>query len=203
MNEEKHIEPQSGTKLVILASSSPYRLRLLKRIGLNVVAISPPYKEVEIPGLSPLELIKHRSIEKSRSVAKLHPNAWIIGSDQGLTFENVLLGKGHSWEGSFTQLSVLSGKEAVLATGLCVLGPNTERYELNVQELKFRELSPTLISQYVDFDQPLDCAGSFKIESAGPVLFEYIRGDDPSAIEGLPLMRLTSILLELGISFLR
>lgn len=184
---------------LILASTSKYRMNLMQRVGFVCSALSPGYEEHAVTGMDPRETVKMRAQEKARCVAREHGDAWVIGSDQGLIFEGELLGKGGNEQGAFLQLQQLSGHEAVLATALCVIGPGVERLELDEQFLGFRSMGHDFIRRYLAFDKPFDCAGSFKIESAGPALFTYIRGEDPTAIEGLPMMRLVRILAEYGI----
>lgn len=184
---------------MILASTSKYRKKLMSDAGfLNCSCIAPIYEEKAIEGLHPLELIAAHARGKAMSLVDAHPDEIIIGSDQGLVNEDQLLGKPGTIEAACEQLKSLRGKTAILATSLCVIkGDKILEYQ-NHAKLHFRkELSDETIRAYVLADMPLDCAGSFKIESRGPRLFTAIECDDPTAIQGLPMMRLNEMIVSL------
>lgn len=192
------VEPQGFffMKELILASTSPYRRDLLKRLGLPFNCV-PSQVDEEIYKdqiLDPKELTETLAFEKARSVADLYPNAIVIGGDQVSLFQGNILGKPHTIEGANQQLSMLQGKTHQLVTATCVLGPNLKATWIELITLKMRPLSPEEIKRYVEKDEPLDCAGSYKIEQLGISLFQEIECFDQNAIIGLPLIKLSEIL---------
>lgn len=188
-------------KKLILASSSPYRKALLERLGLKFECISPDVDEDKFKDLikDPIELAQTLAKEKAMAIAKSHPEAIIIGSDQLLHFEGQNLGKAGTLEKAFDQLKMLSGKSHQLVTSFCILHPEGEHLETNVTTLKMRNLSDAGIKNYLISDNPIDCAGSYKLELKGISLFEKIDTDDHTAIIGLPLLSVGSVLIGLGI----
>ncbi len=179
---------------MILASTSKYRKKLMNDAGYEVICIAPEYEEKAIEGLHPLELISVHARGKAMSLWQKYPDEIIIGSDQGLVDGNRLLGKPGTIEAASAQLQTLRGKTAILATSLCVIkGDKVMEYQ-NRAKLHFRkDLSDEEIHEYVLADMPLDCAGSFKIESRGVRLFTALENDDPTAIQGLPMMKLSEM----------
>ena len=179
-------------KKLILASTSSYRRALMKAAGFEAECVAPTYEERPIEGMDAMALIAHHAMGKAHSVADRYPDDIVIGSDQGLIFDGRLLGKPGSAERAWEQLSMLRGNKAILATGLTVICGEVVRSHMNLARLTFRnDLSDAAIRRYVAADEPLDCAGSFKIESRGIRLFSSVECDDPSAIQGLPMMCLT------------
>lgn len=187
---------------ITLASTSPYRRALLARIGIAVQAVAPNYDEVPIAGLSPDELILAHARHKAADVASRYPNHIVIGCDQGVVFDDRLLGKPGTHEAACRQLKAMRAKTACLTTCLVVEHRATKQVleHSNRTWLRFRELSDAAIDAYVRVDNPLDCAGSFKIESRGPLLFTRVDSHDPTAIEGLPVMALLDMLEKLGLT---
>lgn len=184
--------------MIILASTSKYRKKLMADAGFEASCVAPSYEELPVAGLHPLELIAYHAKHKALSVAAEHPEAIVIGSDQGLVDGDALLGKPGSVENACAQLEGLRGHVAILATSLVVVrGAELLEYQ-NRAKLHFRaDLSEETILAYVRADMPLDCAGSFKIEARGSRLFSAIECDDPTAIQGLPMMKLTAMLVQL------
>ncbi|MBQ1926332.1 MAG: Maf family protein [Proteobacteria bacterium] len=184
--------------MIILASTSKYRKKLMTDAGFTAECVAPLYEEQSIPGMHPLDLIAYHARNKALSVAASHPDDIVIGSDQGLVDGDVLLGKPGSVENACVQLEGLRGHAAILATSLVVVhGSEVLEYQ-DRAILHFRDnLSSEVIRAYVLADMPLDCAGSFKIESRGPRLFSSIECHDPTAIQGLPMMKLTEMLVQL------
>jgi septum formation protein len=188
-------------KPLILASTSPYRRQLLERLGLPFTAESPHIDESPLPGEKPGELVLRLSASKARAVAVNHADALIIGSDQTAVLNNEMLGKSGNRANAIAQLQKCSGNSVTFHTGLCLLDAASERIQLDaiVFTVKFRALTPAQIERYIDLEKPFDCAGSFKAESLGITLFDYMRGDDPTALIGLPLIRLTQMLNAAGV----
>ena len=185
-------------KKLILASTSKYRKKLMSDAGFDAECVAPDYEEKAIEGMHPLDLIAHHARGKALSVARLHPDEIVIGSDQGLVDGERLVGKPGTIENACAQLAEQNGKTVILATSLVViLGDRILEYQ-NRAKLHFRgDLTPETIKRYVLADMPLDCAGSFMIESRGSRLFSSIECDDPTAIQGLPMMRLNEMIVSL------
>lgn len=184
--------------MIILASQSPYRKKLLEKTKYSFVCMKPEVDEDLLKKAftgSPEELCSYLAFKKAKSVAVKNNEALVIGSDQSLLLEGRHLGKGKTFEGSFHQLKSCSGKTASLITSVTLIkGDKESQFEV-ITQLKFKPLSDEDIIWYLNKDKPFDCAGSFKMEESGAVLFEYADGSDPTAIEGLPLMKLT---IEIG-----
>ena len=187
---------------LILASSSRYRAALLERLNLPFTAISPDIDESQRRGESPHDYVLRLSVEKAQAVANDNPNGLVIGSDQCALYHDDILGKPGTVANAEGQLAQFSGDHVVFLTGLCLFDPRTQTIQKDVIQyvVHFRDLSAEQISAYVAAEQPLDCAGSFKSEGLGVSLFERMSGDDPTALIGLPLIRLTSFLLNTGIN---
>lgn len=191
----------NAQKAIILASSSPYRRELLERFGLPFIAESPDIDESPHSEESPRELVMRLAESKARALAQRYPAALIIGSDQVAVLGDRILGKPGNRENAIAQLSQCNGKRLVFHTGLCLLDAATGKAQVDdvLFEVKFRTLTAGQIERYVDADQPYHSAGSFKAESLGITLFEYLHGDDPNALIGLPLIRLTQMLANTGV----
>lgn len=190
---------------LILASTSSYRRALMDQLGVAYQAVAPSYEEIRDPSLGPREQLVVHARGKATCVASTHPDAVVIGSDQGLVApDGRLLGKPHTEENAVTQLASLAGHTVDLMTAVAVVdgrdGRLLERVETT--RLTFRALSEPELRAYVRADQPLDCAGSFKLESLGIVLFERVDGPDPTNVIGLPLIAVADLLQDLGVNLL-
>jgi len=183
---------------LILASTSPYRRELLARLGLAFRAEAPQFDEDahKNRGLSPLSLAEFLAAGKARSLSA--KGNCVIGGDQLVSFENQILGKSKTFDGACQQLAMMSGKTHELITAVMVIYQGEEIAHTNRTRLTMRKLSPSLIEDYVKAENPVDCAGSYKIETRGISLFEKIETDDFSAIQGLPLLWLTQTLANRG-----
>jgi len=189
------------TKLV-LGSTSPFRCELLQRLGLPFDTAAPDIDETPLPDESPKELVKRLSVAKAQAVASQFPDALIIGSDQVAVIDDDILGKPGNHDRAVEQLRRASGRSVNFYTGLCLYNSRTNQHQLDVVsfEVTFRQLTDQQIERYLQREQPYNCAGSFKSEALGITLFEAMRGDDPTALIGLPLIRLTSMLTEEGVA---
>ena len=185
---------------VVLASTSLYRKELLQRTGIDFKTIAPDVDESCLPGETPENLVKRLAEAKARVIGKTC-QALIIGSDQVAVSGDEILGKPGTHENAVAQLRKLSGKLVTFQTGLCLL--NSTSNEMQVDNIpfrvQFRKLDEQQIERYLRADQPYNCAGSFKSEGLGITLFERMDGDDPTALIGLPLIRLTSMLMQAGV----
>ena len=176
---------------LILASTSPYRKVLLQRLQLPFQQVPPLFDEAE-PGVMPAEtLVLHNTTGKADSVLTRYPDAKVIASDQLAVCGDVVLGKPGTKEQACAQLALLSGKSVTFLTGLALFSQRERRSEVIPFQVFFRELSKDEIMNYVEQENPVDCAGSFKSEGLGIALFERMQGDDPTALIGLPLIRLS------------
>jgi septum formation protein len=188
---------------LILASTSTYRQALLARIGLDFEAAEPDCDEdaVKAEGHAADVLVTRLARLKAESVAGAYDDALIIGSDQVAEVDCEILGKPGTAERAAAQLRRLAGREHRLLTAVCVLETATGRCreDLDVHVLRLRDLTDEQIARYVAADQPLDCAGAYKIEGLGITLFERLRGRDYTAIIGLPLTRVVAALAQFGI----
>ena len=194
-------------KKLILGSSSPYRKELLSRLNLPFECHSPSIDETPFDGESPETLVKRLTIEKAFAVDQdrkesTQSHALIISSDQVAVLDKQILGKPHTHSNAVKQLSSFSGKKVSFLTGLCLLNQEDQSYQyvLNEYHVYFRALTQQEIDNYVQIEQPLNCAGSFKCEGLGVSLFERMEGDDPNSLIGLPLISLCLLLREQGIN---
>lgn len=188
------------TPTVTLASTSPFRKELLERLGIPFETVAPDVDETPLANETAEALVRRLSEDKARAMAASH-RGLIIGSDQVATTGNNILGKPGTHERAYEQLRNLSGKRVTFQTGLCLLNTETDEAQVDVIPfiVKFRQLGGDQIERYLQQEQPYNCAGSFKSEGLGITLFEYMEGVDPTALIGLPLIRLTSMLSQAGI----
>lgn len=185
---------------ILLASSSPYRRGLLDRFLAEFEAVSPDVDESNSEGLGPGDLARHLARAKAEAVSASSRNALIIGADQLAVLDGQVLGKPGSHQKAVEQLLAASGKSVTFLTAVCILDPVTrKRYEHTDETVvHFREFDRRLAEAYLRLDEPYDCAGSFKLEGAGFLLFESVKTDDPTALIGLPMIWISDRLLELG-----
>lgn len=181
---------------LVLASTSPYRRELLKRLGLDFAVCAPDVDEAPVPGEDPIELVKRLAEAKARAGAAQAGAALVIGSDQVAVVGNEILGKPGGYANACDQLARLSGRQVRFLTGLCLYNSAEQRAQVDVihYTVEFRHLTRAQIEDYVRREQPYNCAGSFKSEGLGVALFANQEGADPTALIGLPLIRLVSML---------
>lgn len=184
---------------LVLASTSPYRRELLARFGLPFTADRPEVDESPLPGEAPAALAVRLADAKARAVAARHPTAWVIGADQVAELDGQPLGKPGTRDRALAQLMAASGRSVAFHTAFSVVGPAPgPRAHADLTRVRFRMLAPDAVGRYLDAEQPYDCAGAFKCEGLGIVLFESIASDDPTALVGLPLIALASALRSVG-----
>ena len=185
---------------ILLASSSPYRRGLLDRFLARFEAVSPDVDESNDAGLEPDALARHLARAKAEAVSASARDALIIGADQLAVLEGQVLGKPGSHQKAIEQLLAASGKSVKFLTAVCMLDPVTrKRYEHTDETIvHFREFDRRLAEAYLRLDEPYDCAGSFKLEGAGFVLFESVSTGDPTALIGMPMIWVADRLLRLG-----
>lgn len=187
---------------IILASTSPYRRALLGRLGLPFDCVAPPIDEEALkdPALAPRALAEALAAAKADSVAATHPDAIVIGSDQLVSCDGRILGKPGDADRAVGQLLALSGRSHLLITAMAVRAGGRLHRHTDLTTLAMRRLGRPEIERYVEADRPFDCAGGYKLEARGIVLFESIESADHTAITGLPLIGLTTILRDLGVT---
>lgn len=175
----------------------------MARLGIPFESQAPPFDEEKHKDttLKPLQLAQKLAHLKAESVQKNHPqpqNLTIIGGDQLVSFDGQILGKPHTRDRAVEQLLKMQDKTHQLITAVCVLDQVRVLHFHNITELTLKKLSKKQIENYVDLDHPLDCAGAYKIELHGIGLMAKLKTEDPTAIEGLPLIELSQILQECG-----
>lgn len=186
-------------KQLILASTSIYRQELLARLAHSFTAQAPLIDEEneKDPTLSPQALAEKLACLKAASLKG--PGRIVIGGDQLVAFEGRILGKPHTQDRAVDQLLAMQGKTHELITAICVYDDETRIIHTDVTRLQMKPLSREQIQRYVKMDNPIDCAGSYKIEKHGMMLFDRIDSQDFTAIQGLPLLALNKILEDLNL----
>ncbi len=186
---------------ILLASSSPYRRRLLEQLGIAFEWASPAVDETPLSGETPQALVTRLAQTKARALAANYPEHLIIGSDQVACLDGRILGKPGNLTNAHRQLRACSGRRVEFLTGLCVLSGRNSSSDTVVEPFAvvFRDLNDAQIDRYLAREQPIDCAGSFKAEGLGIALLERLEGNDPNALIGLPLIRLVTLLQRAGI----
>ena len=187
---------------LVLASSSPYRVKMLAQLQLPFDTCSPGIDESARPGEAVEEYVLRLAGEKARSVADRYPDSLVIGSDQACTLNGLILGKPVDADAARKHLKLCSGTWVEFHTGLALLNTGTGKQHTTVEryKVKFRVLSDAEIRGYIQLDNPLDCAGCFRVESAGIALFERLEGRDYHTLLGLPMIALTDMLREEGLN---
>lgn len=189
---------------LILASSSPFRQQILKKLNLPFSSFSPDVDESHIKDESPQALVARLSVMKAKAADGTFSEGLVIGSDQVAVHEGKILGKPHTKENAIKQLQSFSGNKVRFLTGLCLYDIATNRHEVIVEpfDVHFKELNLAQIEAYCDAETPYQCAGSFKSEGLGICLFEKLEGSDPNTLIGLPLIRLNALLARFGVDVL-
>lgn len=185
---------------LVLASSSSYRRELLARLQLPFVTAAPNIDESRLAHESAQAMVARLAQQKAAALASQYPEALIIGSDQCAVLGEQILGKPLSHDQALKQLQASSGNTVEFLTGLCLLDTQTQTFQWDVIpfQVEFRELQTVEIENYLLREQPYQCAGSFKSEGLGISLFKRMQGEDPTALIGLPLIRLSAMLREQG-----
>jgi septum formation protein len=192
-----------STKL-ILSSTSQYRRELLQRLHIPFSCASPNIDESPHANESPKHLVARLALAKAEAVSQQDKDAVVIGSDQVAQLNTRIIGKPGNKLAATEQLLACSGKAIQFYTGLavCCQSAGFQRVHVELFTVYFRPLTNNTIERYLDLEQPYDCAGSFKCEGLGIALFSKMQGDDPTSLQGLPLIALTSILSEAGINII-
>ncbi|MGL5974163.1 MAG: Maf family protein [Aeromonas sobria] len=185
-----------------LASTSRYRKALLEKLGLPFDCAAPDVDERPLVEESAQALVARLARAKAQAIADGRDHGLIIGSDQVCVCDGRILGKPGTIDNAVAQLMAAQGRSVTFYTGLCVLDAATGQAHQLVEPftVHFRSLDEAAIRRYVEAELPLDCAGSFKCEGMGIVLFKGLEGRDPNALIGLPLIGLIELLACHGIA---
>jgi septum formation protein len=188
---------------LILASGSAYRRALLERLGLPFETVAPAIDETPLEGERPAETALRLAEAKARAAGR--PDALVIGSDQVAALDDAPIGKPRDRTHALDQLRAMRGRTIVFHTALALLNTRSGRCQTALVDVAstFRNLDDSELQAYLDRDRPFDCAGSVKAETLGIALFTRIGSDDPTALIGLPLIRLVDMLLAEGVHPLR
>ncbi len=194
----------STTRHLILGSTSPYRRELLARLRLPFDVVAPNVDETPLADELPRDLANRLALAKAHAVARLHPSAVVIGSDQVADLDGESLGKPGTHARAVAQLQRMRGQTVVFQTALAVvcLESGFEQRDLAAVRVQFRHLTDAEIEAYLQAEKPYDCAGSAKSEGLGIALLESIDSDDPTALVGLPLIRTCRMIRAAGIPLL-
>jgi septum formation protein len=201
------MHPSPARSRLILGSSSTYRQELLSRLRLPFDVMVPDINETALPDEAPEATALRLARDKAAAVAALAPGALVIGSDQVATLDGQQIGKPGNHAKAMEQLRQMRGRRVIFHTALCLLdgrivGQAPQVQIENVQTfVTFRDLPDHELDAYLRIEQPYDCAGSAKNEGLGIAILEKIEGTDPSALTGLPLIALTSMLRIAGVPF--
>jgi septum formation protein len=183
-------------KKLILASSSKPRQALLQRLQIPFEIAVPDVDETPLHEETPSALVLRLAEAKARAVAAKFPDAIIIGADQVGVIHDQIQGKPHTYDNAVKQLQQASGQRMRFFIGLCVLNAETSAHQIALEEFDviYRKLTQTMIETYLEKEQPFECAGSCKAEGLGIALIKEFQGTDFTALIGLPLIRLVSLL---------
>ena len=193
---------ESPHRPLVLASTSVYRKELLGRLHLLFEAVPPGVDETPFPNEKPAELAARLALAKARAVSDLRPDCVVIGSDQVADLHGIALGKPGNFERAQAQLQQMRGQTVVFQTAMAVVCAQTGycAQALVSVHVRYRCFSDAEIDHYLRREQPFDCAGSSKSEGLGIAMMESIGNDDPTALIGLPLIRLCAMLRGAGIA---
>lgn len=192
-------------RTLVLASTSPYRMQLMRQLELNFHVAAPLYKERMDPTVSAELLVKHQALQKAQSLSDNYDDALIIGSDQVFVdARHRVLGKPGSAEKAVEQLMEMQGRKHTFYTGVAIYDSATgdSLAEFETFTVSMRELTEEQVKHYVTKENPIDCAGSFKIEGLGIALMEKMEGNDYNSLIGLPLILLVNMLSRFDIEVL-
>jgi MAF protein len=181
---------------LVLASTSRYRRSLLEKLGLPFICAAPDVDETPQPNESARSLVTRLAQAKAQALATTYPAHLIIGSDQVCVLNGQITGKPHTEDNAVAQLMLARGARVSFYTGLALYNSANGNLQIACEpfDVHFRHLTEAEIRRYIQLEQPLQCAGSFKSEGLGIALFERLEGRDPNALVGLPLIALCKML---------
>lgn len=180
---------------IVLATQSPYKRQLLARLAGEFATDPSGIDESALPGEAPREQAVRLAESKAREVAPRNGEAWVIGADQLAEFEGRAVGKQPTREQARSTLLSFSGRELYFHTAVFVLAPDGQAHaHVDLTIARFRQLDAELVERYLAIDLPYDCTAAFRAEGAAPLLLAALETSDPTAIIGLPLIWLSSVL---------
>jgi septum formation protein len=188
--------------VIVLASTSRYRRELLQRLRLAFEVHPPQVDEAPLPNEAARELALRLAFDKASNVAARFPGAIVIGSDQAAELNGTLIGKPHTHAAALAQLESMQGQQVIFHSALAVIARDRRQVDSVPTTVLFRQSTREQLERYLRADTPYDCTGSAKIESLGIALVERVTSADPTALIGLPLIRLTSMLAAAGVDVL-
>jgi septum formation protein len=195
----------SSSPRLVLASSSRYRQELLSRLRIPFDVEAPDIDETPHAGEAPEATALRLARDKARAVAARRPNRLVIGSDQVATLDGEQIGKPGSHENALKQLQKMRGRRVIFHTALCLWDSGQAAQAAQIENVQtfvtFRDLPDRELNAYLRIEQPYDCAGSAKNEGLGIAILEKIESSDPTALTGLPLIALTTMLRRAGMPF--
>ena len=190
---------------IVLASTSRYRAALLTQLGVPFSIFKGEIDESALPGELPFQTCNRLAIAKAFEAARgLNGKyALVIGSDKVLDYDGQAVSKPGGFDVAFSQLKRAQGRALVSYTALALVDTRSQRVWSDVvpTTVQYRNLPDAELISYLHREKPYDCAGSVKVETAGIALLERVSSDDPTALVGLPLIRLTDFLREAGYAF--
>ncbi len=188
--------------MIVLASTSKYRHELLSRLRLPFSVLSPHVDESPLTNEAPRDTALRLARAKAQAVAAQVPASIVIGSDQVAALGTTVLGKPGNRQAAIEQLLLMQGQRVLFHTALAVIAPGQSAPQVDCVDtaVQFRALDRTAIEAYVDQDTPFDVAGAAKIESLGIALAQSVDSPDPTALIGLPLIRLVTMLHAVGVN---
>lgn len=185
----------TNTPTIILASESKYKKSVLEKLRIPFTCIAPHIDETALENETPKRLVERLAKTKAQTIADQHPNCHIIAADQVACFGEHILGKPGNSENAKKQLQLFSGERVDFINGLALITPTLEEPLCLIEtfSVQFKSLSDNEIDAYIKKEAPFDCAGSFKSEGLGILLFDALIGRDPNALIGLPLIGLREL----------
>lgn len=183
-------------KTIILSSSSAPRKKLLKQLRIDFKIFHPNVDEKILANETPTKLVKRLAKLKACAVKTKYPDALSIGADQVAMIEGQILGKPRDYEEALMMLKLISGKKLVYYSGICLYNTKTQHTQVAIEKFSviFRKFDEALMKNYLRKEHPYDCAGCVKLEGPGISLIDAIYSRDPSALLGLPLIKLVRML---------
>ncbi|NNC22876.1 septum formation protein Maf [Salinisphaera sp. USBA-960] len=187
---------------IVLASSSAGRRELLSRLQIPFSAVSPDVDETAYDNEPPPALAERLARAKAEAVAAEYPQSIVIGSDQVADVDGTAVGKPGSLDAARQQLRAQSGRLVLFHTSVAVAAPDLSESRVALETVKttFRPLTDAQIEAYIQAEDPTQTAGTLKSEGLGITLLAAVESSDPSTLIGLPLIQLTDLLSERGIS---
>ncbi|MDX1900409.1 MAG: nucleoside triphosphate pyrophosphatase [Gammaproteobacteria bacterium] len=189
---------------IILASTSKPRKKLLEQLKIPFQCVVPDVDETPLLHEEPAQLVQRLAKEKASIVAKKYPDSLIIGADQVGLVDDTILSKPLTHDAAVAQLKKMSGKTIRFLVGLCLCDTANDTCQISLEsyDIVMRSLTNEMIEKYLQKEDVLNCAGSFKLEGLGIALIEQLRGDDYTMVIGLPLIRLIKMLEKAGVNVL-